>query len=450
MVGPDYERPEVEVSDSWHTDLAYKNLKSDPLGDTGWTEIFQDEQLQMAVEEALKHNKSLLIAIENIEQARAANVVSRSRLFPTVDLELHNERENESGLTNVAPNKADEFFLGAAVGWELDLWGRNRRANNAAYARYLAAEYGAQAVRISLVADVSRAYFELQGVESRLGINNDTLDAREQAVGIANKRHKGGLTSKLEVIQSEVELASAKASIPGVEQRKLVVENQLSFLLGKPPQHIVLNRQLEDQYLPTKVTAGLPANLLNRRPDTMKAEQKLIAASESVGYAHGRLYPRFNLTGSLGYETQEFGDLLDSDGRFWIIELDVIMPLFNSGARRAELSAAESRFNQARLNYEQTVLNSLREVSDALNAFYKSGESLKAQLELETATAAYLHLAQIRYRNGVLAYLDVLDARRGLFTAQIAVSNARQAQLFALVDLYKALGGGWDQQTLNN
>jgi len=482
MVGPDYQRPEIEMAQDWHADLAYRNDQGDPLGEKTWTDIFQDEQLQASIAIALEHNRTLLIAIERIEEARAVNRITRSALFPSIDLALGAEREHESALTEVNARTKNEIFFGPTFAWELDLWGGNRRANNAAYADYLAAGYGAQAVRLSLIADVSRAYFELQGVESRLETSIDTLGAREHSLLIARKRHKGGITSKLEVIQSEVELASTRARehslliarkrhkggitskleviqsevelastravIPQVEQSKLAVENQLSVLMGMPPQHLSMQRSLDDQFVPARVTAGLPSSLLQRRPDIMMTEQELIAASELIGASKARLFPNIRLTGDLGFQSAAFSDLLSSDGKFWIIELDVVMPLFNAGARRAELSAAESRFNQSRLNYERVVLEALREVSDALNQFYKSGESLQALLDLERSSAEYLGLAEKRYRNGVLAYLDVLDAQRLLFEAQISVSDARQAQLFALVDLYKALGGGWDPQVV--
>ena len=390
----------------------------------------------------------MLLAMERIEEARAGSIIARSALFPTLDAELNLEREDESKLTNTNPDQVDEFFLGPTVAWELDLWGRNRRASEAAFRRYLAAEYGAQAVRLSIIADVSATYFLLQGVEARLEINKDTLAAREQALVIAQKRHKGGLTSKLEVIQSEVDLAATRANLPKVEQQKLEAENQLSILLGENPSHKVVSQRMRDQYVPTEVTAGLPSALLRRRPDVMRAEQELRSASEGVGVATAGLYPNFQFTTAVGYESDDFDDIVDSDAEFWIINLDVAMPLFNAGARRAELSAAESRFNQARLRYEQVVIESFREVSDSLNKFYKAGETLEAELALERASAEYLRLAEKRYRNGVLAYLDVLDARRSLFDAQLSVSNAREGQLTALVALYKALGGGWDPEAL--
>ena len=444
MVGPDYEKPQVEAPVNWHADLSYSQVDGQPLYDMAWVDIFQDDDLRQLIEQALVNNRDMLIAVERIEQARANNRIVRSALYPTVDLELLGEREDESKRTNDNPEQVDEVFFGLSFAWEADLWGKNRRASNAAFARYLSAEYGAQAVRLSLIAEVSGAYFQLQGSEALLEINLDTLKAREKALDIASKRHAGGLTSKLEVMQSEVELAQTRAIIPVVEQNKLQFENQLSILLGQPPSHREISARLRDQYVPASVIAGMPSTLLQRRPDVLEAEQQLRAASEGVGVATAGLFPNVQLTGSLGYESEDFDDMMDNDAEFWILNLDVVMPLFNAGARRAELTAAESRFNQARLSYEQVVLEAFREVSDALNGFYKAGETLQARLDLERASAEYLSLATKRWRNGVLAYIDVLDAQRSLFEAQIGVSEAREAQLTALVGLYKAVGGGWD------
>jgi len=444
MVGPDYERPQVPLADDWHIDLQYKSVAEPTLADKTWVEIFKDPQLANVLQQALAQNKEMLIAIERVAESRARHRIVRGDLFPTLDAKLTSEREQESRLTEVNPKLGTDYFLGASTTWELDLWGKNRRANNAAYARYLASEYGAQAVRLSLIAEVCRAYFDLQGVDHRLAVSYDTLHSREKATVIAIKRFRGGLTSKLEVKQAEVELASSRATIPRREQRKLAAENQIAVLMGLPPQHLTLKSTLEEQYLPTTVTAGLPSSLLQRRPDIMQAEQNLMAASESVGVATARLFPSISITGDLGIESADFSDLLESDGKYWILNIDLVMPLFNAGARRAELTVAESRFNQARLGYEQTVIDALREVSNALNQFHKSREGLEAILALQKASEEYLSLATKRYRNGVLAYLDVLDAQRLLFDAQIAASESRQSQLFALVDLYKALGGGWD------
>lgn len=447
-VGPDYERPELDMPEGWHVDLDYKDDSGLVLGDAQWVDVFHDEQLQRYVDEGLRNNKDMLSALERIEQARATHRIRRADLFPNLDIQLHSERESDSEFTNSVADIEDEFLLGPVISWELDLWGKNRRANRAAYADYLSTEFAAQATRLSLIADVSRAYFELQGVEARLVISLNTLNAREQALVIAVKRFEGGLTSQLEVTQSQVALATTRSSIPNLEQSKLAVENRLAVLLGRTPRHMATQKTLEDQYLPASITAGLSSLLLQRRPDIMQAEQALIARSEFIGVATAGLFPNFELTGEFGNESADFDDILDSDGQTWIIELDVLVPLFNAGARRAELYAAESRFKEARLNYEQTVLVALRDVSNALNRYYKSSETLDALLSLESASSEYLQLATKRYRNGVLAYIDVLDAQRRLFDAQISVSSARQIQLFALVDLYKALGGGWEADRL--
>lgn len=448
VVGPDYERPVTELPEFWHVDLDYKSNDPNSLADQAWLDIFRDPQLRELINIALSNNREMLLALERIEEARSLYTVNRAPLFPTIDVELTGEREDESALTTDDPELSDELFLGPTIGWELDLWGKNRRTARAAYARYRSEEYGAQAVRLQLMADVSAAYFSLAGVVARLATNYDTLTSRERSLIIAEKRFKGGLTSKLEVKQAEVELAASRAFIPRAEQEQLALENLLAILLGEVPKHFTLESKLEEQYVPTAVTAGLSADLLERRPDIMQAEQQLIASSEAVGIATARLLPNITLTGGLGFQTEEFDDFFDDEGEYWIAQLDIAMPLFNAGARRAQLSAAQARFNQTRLRYEQVVLQALREVSDSLNQFYKSGELLQAQLSLESAAAEYLSLATKRYRNGVLAYLQVLDAQRQLFDAQIAVSIAREAQLRALVGLYKALGGGWEPASL--
>jgi multidrug efflux system outer membrane protein len=448
MVGPDYERPQMPETDHWHSDTKYGGEEGQALNDVLWSDIFKDEELRDLILVALEENKDLLIAIERLEEARAISGISKAALYPQLGFALTAEREKESALTNTNPITADETFFGPVASWEIDLWGGNRRASRADFSRYLAAEYGAQAVRLSLIADVSTAYFDLQATEAFLEISHSTLDARQQALTIAEKRHRGGLTSKLEVIQSEVDVASTRADIPKVEQAKLEVENRLAVLLGKTPRHYELERRLRDQYVPASVTAGLPSSLMERRPDIMQAEYNLIAASEEVGVATARRFPNIRLTGGLGYQTDDFGDLLDSGGDFWIANLDIVLPLFDAGARKAGVSAAESRFNQSRLAYERSVLNAFREVSDSLNQFYKAGETLDAVLDLERASTEYLSLASKRYRNGVLAYIDVLDASRSLFGAQLSASQARQSQLLALVDLYKALGGGWDPEAI--
>ncbi len=444
-VGPDYQRSDIDYVDQWTFDTSGAAPGGDALATMAWIDVFQNPELRTLVVTALEQNHSMRIAFERIEEAKAVERIARSLQFPTVDLEASGERENESALTETDPEVVDEFFVGPAMAWELDLWGRNRRLRNAAFARYLATEYGAQAVRLSLIAEVSRAYFELQGTRSRLAINRNTLNARQQSLSIAQKRFAGGLTSKLEVMQSEVDFAATKANLERVERNTRVAEHRLALLLGEPPTSAtVVTRGQTEQYLPAAVVVGLPVTLLERRPDIMLTEQLLMAASEEVGVAIADRYPSIQLTGSFGTQTEEFNDLLDSDGEYWIANLDLVMPLFDAGSRRARVQAAESRFNQARLAWERAILEALREVADALVEFNQARAILDADLALEHASAEYLELATKRYRNGVLSYIDVLDAQRSLFAAQLSVSASRQAQHISMVELYKSLGGGWD------
>ena len=449
MMGPDYQRPEVTTPPGW--DEAVGHTVGAPQQDAvaleslAWADLLREQELIQLVRTALDNNKDLQIAMQRVEQSRAIYRIASAGRWPSVDLLQLNERERESALTNENPEKADELFFGPTVAWEVDLWGRQRRLSNSGYANYLAAEYGAQAVRLSLIAEVALAYFELQGERARLQISHDTVTARERSLHIAQRRFEGGLTSRLEVTQAQVDLAATRSALVRVEQLEALAQNRLSVLLGQPPGPHQFEKQLDELYVPVDVTADLPLRLLDRRPDLMQAEQIAIAASEEVGVATASLYPSIFLTASGGTETQDFSDLLNSEGEYWIVNLDIIMPLFNAGARRATLTAAEHRYNEARLQWEQSLLVALHEVADALVQFRKAGEALDAEMALESASEEYLVLAYKRYRNGVLAYIDVLDAQRSLFTAQIAVSRARQTRLSTLVNLYKALGGGWDR-----
>lgn len=450
-VGPDYERPEVPVPPGWADNaVAVIGTPKDDavrISSLGWADLFQDAELKAVIQQALDHNKDLQIAVERVAQARAYATIAGAGRWPTIDAAQLSERESESALTNDPPDpRADELFLGLTFAWEIDLWGRQRRISDAGFARYLAAEYGAQAVRLSLIAEVASAYFDLQGARAREVISHETVAARMRSWEIAQKRFRGGLTSRLEVTQSEVDLASSRGALVRAEQQTALAQNRLSILLGQPPGPQSLQVALDQHDIPADVTADLPLRLLDRRPDLMAAEQEVIAACQEVGVATADLLPNIFLTADGGIQSQDFDDLLNRDGDFWIVNLDILMPLFNAGARRAELTAAEHRYNEARLQWEQALLGALREVADALVRFRKSGEELEAVLVLQQASEEYLTLAFKRYRNGVLAYIDVLDAQRSLYLAQIGVSQARLARLQALVQIYKSLGGGWNPE----
>ena len=445
-LGPDYERPEYQFNDYWYGDYGQESLDQDSLSRVRWWDLFDDPQLEEFIRQALDNNHDLRLAVLRIEEARSSATVAGSGLWPSLGIGVDASREKESALTNSEPTIENTFFFGPQLSWELDLWGANRRTKNAANAEFWASEYAAQAVRLSLISEVASTYFALQSADARLAISHETLKIREKGLDIAEKRFKGGLTSKLEVKQTEVELESTRALIPSIEQLRHELENRLSLLMGKQGERITLQTTLFDHALERKVGAGLPASLIERRPDIIEAENLLRASSERIGVAQAAFLPNISLTGSFGVESEEFQDLLSTNGQAWVIELNALAPLFNAGRISAQYKASKTRYQQDLVRYEQTVLKALHEVSDLINAFYKNQTALDAQATLVSASNEYLELAIKRYRNGVLAYIDVLDAQRRLFDAQLSESQVREKQLQITVDLYKALGGGWEQE----
>ena len=450
MLGPDYEKPATAMPENWYQGAGkqfpqFADHEAVLLSDLNWWDLFQDKTLQQLIEQALENNHDLNVAVLNIEKARANYRIARSGLFPTAVLRQETEREGLSLIEDGSDDITVDQHLAVDLAWELDLWGANRRAGNAAFADYLATEYGWRGVRLSLISEVAATYFSLLAADAKLKINQDTLQARERAYVIAEKRFKGGLTSKLEVQQAKVELETTRAAVPDAEQARLTFENSLSILLGVNPREIILEAGLEQQQIPETIKPGLPSELLQRRPDIMRAEKQLHIASEKVGIAKAAFFPSLKLTSSVGYETVEFGDLLDSDGQKWLFESNLLTPIFNAGSLRAQYSVAQIELQQAKLAYEKTVLQSMREVSEALHQFYKTKDVLQAHMTLEVASREYYILAVKRYRMGIHAYLDVLDAQRKLLDAQLKVSGSREKQLQSLVALYKSLGGGWDE-----
>jgi NodT family efflux transporter outer membrane factor (OMF) lipoprotein len=307
----------------------------------------------------------------------------------------------------------------------------------------MATEESRQAISVSLIGEIAAAYFELLDIDNRLKISERTVASREESIRIARLRKKGGVISKLEVQQAEVELASAKVTLPFLHKNRLIKENYLSILIGQAPGDIERRVGISEQALPPEVPVGLPGSLLQRRPDVRQAEQTLIAANAAIGIAKADFFPELTLTGAYGRESNELSDLLKSSGKTWIIGLDAIMPLFNAGKNRAQLAIAREQYEQASLNYRKIVLQSLKEVSDALESYSRSKEELEAHLDLVKSSQEYLRLATLRYYNGVLSYLDLLDAQRQLFNAELSLSESKRDRLVALVQLYKALGGGW-------
>ena len=445
LLGPDYQRPDQQLTEEFRQTESGRQQDPNEVSFAlqSWREIYQDPQLQWLIETGLQNNLDLAIAGSRIEESRALLAVSRSALFPQLDVEAGTEREKDSGITNSDTGPENTTVLDGWVSWEIDLWGQKRRSVESAEADWRALEFDRQAITVSLVGEIATAYFKLLDIDNRLAISKDTVETRQESVRIARLRKEGGVISKLEVTQAEVELATAKVTIPTLLHSQTVTENQLSILLGMPPGDIERHLTINQQILPSNVPAGLPAALLRQRPDIQAAEQKIIAANAGIGVAEAEFYPKLVLTGAYGRESYQLSELLNSSGETWLIGLDAAMPIFNAGRNKARLEVARQQYEQACLGYRRIVLRSLQEVSSWLETYRRSEEALDARYQLMAASEEYVRLARLQYYNGVLSYLDLLDAQRQLFNAELSLSESKRDRLLSLVQLYKALGGGW-------
>jgi multidrug efflux system outer membrane protein len=454
MMGPDFQSPEPEMPAEFYNTTS-SSLDSSTLNsgstieELAWWDLFQDPQLQSLIDTALKNNLDVKSALVAVETARARFGIERSGLFPSVGLLLNSEREGLSLLEDGTDSIANDHQLHLEILWEVDLWGARRRANEAANAIYLSSNYAVVGTQLSLISAVADTYIGLLAAKGRLQIHQNTVAAREKALVIAEKRFHGGLTSKLEVQQSRVELAEARAGIVDIEQTAFELESRLAILLGEEPQSFILTRSLLEQEIPADLVVGMPVSILKNRPDIMQSEQALHEATARMGIAKAAYFPTLNITGELGFETKEFSDLLKTDGQKWLVGGELLTPLFNAGRIRAEDKIAQLALEQAGLDYQQTLLQSLSEVSIALNRYHLSQTRLSERKVLEEASRGYLILAIKRYRNGVLAYIDVLDAQRKLLDAELSVNQSKESQLKSVVELYRVLGGGWQPEKMS-
>lgn len=436
-VGRGYTRPDLHLPQDID---GMQSVDTLTIADMAWWEIYTDTTLQQLIGSALAHNKGMLIATSRIREMAARKRIHFSNLFPEVDAKVHAEREQSNdGGTNFV--RSDGFEAKALFSWELDLWGRLRWANDAGIAEYVATVEAQRALRLSLIADVAQAYFELVALDNELIIVKQTLEARTQSIRLAKIRFEGGLTSETAYQQAQLEYARTATLVPGLEQRISQKENELAFLAGRYPGKIERSLLLQEFCFPDSLPVGIPSDLLERRPDIHQAEQQLIAANAQVGMALTAMFPRISLTGMLGGESSELSDLLSSPYSF--VDATLLSPLFAMGRNRAQYKAAKEVLKQQGYRYEQTVLNAFREVSNAIVAYGKAQDVYELSLSFERSAKSHVDLAQLQYINGVINYLDVLDAQRGYFDAQIGLSNAVRDELIGLVQLYRVLGGGF-------
>ena len=446
-VGPDYERPVLALPENWRTEA---NAAADAtLANVPWWELFKDEQLQALIKVALEQNRDLKIAVERIEEARATYGISKADLWPKIQAELKGGGLNPSnGSLLHTPENGDSDTTGYAgmsanFSWEIDFFGRVRRANEAERAQMLASEEARRAVAMTLVTDVATAYVELRSLDRGLAIAKNTIASRVENVEYAKNRFEGHVTHEVDWRQAEAELHRIEAYVFDLEKQISLKENELSFLLGRNPGEILRNRSAEDQPIPPAVPAGLPAALLERRPDVRKAEAELMSATARIGEAKAMLYPRISLTGSYGLASTDLSNLIDAQSQTWNIFAGLLQPIFEAGKNTARVEVRESQQRQAVYSYEKTLLQALREVEDSLVTLKKTGEQRGAQGARLVAERQVLELSELRYKGGVSAYLEVLDSQRSLFNAEIDDLASATEHTRSLIRLYKALGGGW-------
>lgn len=441
-MGPDYERPKTEGAETFR--MAESQSDAPSIANLAWWELLRDEPLQQLVRIALEENRDLQRAVAVVDEFQARAAIAKSDLLPGVSASGNAPALGRKTIF-LFPGFANPFnyYLQGNLAWELDLWGRVRRSNEAARADLLSKEENRRAVVLQLVSGVAESYFNLLQFDAQLDIARRTLQSWEESVRIARARLKQGMTSRLDTDQFEAERANAAARMAELERQMVQAENQLSVLVGRKPFAIPRGRALTDQVMPPSVPAGLPSELLQRRPDLLQAEQELAAATARIGVAKAERFPKISLTGLLGVASPQLSKLFTDPASFGVAGVGVTAPLLNGPALGFQQEAAEAQARQAVAQYEQTVLTAFREVEDSLVAVRTLLVQNGAQLQQVTALQSALRLAELRYKGGLANYLDVLVARRNLFEAELSLTGARRLHLVSVVQLYKALGGGW-------
>ncbi len=438
-VGPDFERPTIEVP------AAYRSARADgdAIANLPWWELLGDDRLTALIETALAENHDVAIAIERIAEARAALGFAKADQYPSFGYRAGVGRSDPGDETFAGRTRPrSDFLLGLDAFFEVDLWGKYRRATEAARADLLATEWAQRTVVISLVAEVATSYVLLLDLDAQLAIGRRTLKSRRDALRILNQRFDKGVVAKLDVHQAEIEEATAAVAVTQLERAIAQAEHALRVLLGRTPGRIERgDAQIDDTRV--DVPAGLPSELLQRRPDIRVAEQRAAAQTARIGVAEALRYPSLSLTGALGLNSDDIDEWIDSSARYWSIGAGVAGPLFEFGRNERRVDVETARARQAVLDYERTVLNALREVEDALVAVRTYREEAETRLRQVEAARSATVLARALYDEQFTSYLDVLDTERSLFDAELAESAARRQRLQAVVALYKALGGGW-------
>jgi multidrug efflux system outer membrane protein len=440
-VGPDYRRPELPTAESFRE----RPEETSSIADVPWWEVFRDETLVALIRESLENNRDLALATANVETARYLAAVQRGELFPQVGYEADAARGDQSFLGAVSPGlETDDAFLTALnLAWEIDVWGRIRRASEAARAEMLASEAFRRGVVLSLVSAVAQAYFELRELDLELEIALESVASFQETRDLFERQFQGGVVSKLDALRAEAALAQAAATVPDLERRIVAKENEISVLVGRPAGSIPRGEPLELQTGPPEVPAGVPSLLLERRPDLVEAEQALVASNAREGAAFAEYFPRIGLTAFAGSVSDELSDLLGAGNGAWSVGGSALGPIFTAGRTTYAWRAAQSASDATRAAYEGAVLNALREVSDALTAREKLAIVRSEQQRAVAALRESVEISRTRYLGGLATYIEVLDAQQQLYPAEFDLAQTERDQLLAVVEIYRTLGGGW-------
>lgn len=434
-VGPKYTRPALRPPVNYYTQQESSNQS---VGDLAWWELFKDPTLQALIREALKNNYDLQLAVARVDQERALLGVTRSQYYPQVGYDA----SISGAQTTLFPNHT-YYSYDFSTFWEIDLFGRLRKLNESQRAAYFSSEEARRDVRLLVLAEVAQGYFQLRALDEQLVVARRTVDSFQVTLDLFQRKFQGGASSGLEVARAQAALSNVEAAIPDFERQIVAQENALDLLLGRNPGPIARGTALADQYDPPDVPAGLPAVLLQRRPDLREAEQNLIAANANVGVAKANFFPTLSLTGIFGGISPQLSELTGS-GKAWSLAGNLAGPLFTAGRLKNEYRASLALREQARVSFEKAITQAFGEVSTALSARQQLASAYRRQLSSVEAYRESVRLSYMRYDSGLASYFEIVDAQIQLYPAESSAVTFDLGRKLALVDLYRALGGGWN------
>ncbi len=439
-VGPDYKRPMVDTPSAWRINTD----EATDTANTAWWEQFRDPVLSDLINTALLGNRDVRIAASRMEQFMARVEIARSGFYPQMGYGVAGSKDQAS--KNIIPpgleSLTETWQAALNVGWELDVWGRLRRATEAAYADLLAVEESRRTVILSLVSSVATGYITLRGLDAQLEIAKRTVKSRQESLELFELQFEGGVISELTLAQVHSEYEQALAAVPEIERQIAQTENVLSILLGRNPGNLPRGLPI-DQLSLTSIPAGIPSDVLEKRPDIAQAEQNLIAANALIGVARAEYFPRISLTGLAGVASGDLSNLFEKDSLVWSIGGDAIGAIFTGGSISAGVKQSEAYYRELLYKYQQSILTALLEVEDALVTTRKAREKLLAQERRIKALSDYASLARLRYDNGYASYIEVLDAERSLFDSELSAVRTQSEVIVGLINTYKSMGGGW-------